>query len=188
MKIQPYNFTIKLPGGVERSAGLNLSDVVRSIGFEMGYIPPQYQGEDISASPERAALGMAWEDWVFRTQHPEVSHQPGEVFGGNIACSADGISWFGNDLKVHECKLTWKSMKRESELQNEWLWLSQTMGYCLQWGTNLARYHIYWVNGDYQRGQNTGGPQYKLYDLEFTKRELEDNWLQIHNRAKMLGR
>lgn len=162
---------------------MHLSTVIRDIGMQMGYIPPHTV--DAEFDPTRMCLGMAWEDWVFPTQHPEVVYHPGEMVGDTIACSADGISWIGEDKRVHECKVTWKSMRREFELQNEWLWLSQTMGYCYVWGTNLARYHIYWVNGDYKYGDG-GGPKYKLYDLEFSKRELQDNWKMINNRSKQL--
>lgn len=184
MKISPYPFSIRLPESKGRSEGMHLSTVVRDIGLQMGYIPQQYVNTEID--PVRVSLGLAFEDWVFPTQHPEVAYHPGEMNSDRIACSADGVSWFGQDMRVHECKLTWKSMKKEKTLENEWLWLSQTMGYCYVWGTQFARYHIYWVNGDYSRDSPTGGPQYKLYDLEFTQRELEDNWTMIKNRAKML--
>lgn len=187
MKITPVPFTIQLPrDDAERSPGVHVSEIVRDIGFQMGYLKPEYLNANMDVT--RVAMGLAWEDWVFPKQHPEVSYHPGEVMPGGIACSTDGVSWFGTDLRVHECKLTWKSMKREQDLQNEWMWLSQTMGYCFGWGTPYARYHIYWVNGDYKRGEDTGGPQYKLYDLEFTPRELNDNWQMLQNRSKGMRR
>lgn len=185
MQIKPIPFQLQLPPSEGRSDGLHISSVIKDIGLQMGYIPPETINAEFD--PTRICLGLAWEDWVFPSQHPDVIYHPGEVFHNEIAHSSDGISWFGEDKKVHECKLTWKSMRREADLQSEWLWLSQTMSYCSAWGTHLARYHIYWVNGDYKFGEG-GGPKYKLYDLEFTQRELQDNERMLKNRAGMLVR
>lgn len=78
-------------------------------------------------------------------------------------------------------------MKKEIDLQGEWLWLAQTMGYCYAEETVHARYHIYWVNGNYKYNDPGGGPQYRLYDLTFSEKEVEANWQMLIAYGKKIG-
>lgn len=187
MKITPVKeHKLIIPNDHSRSGGVHLTDITRDIGFQMGYIPPEFLTSEMH--PEKIILGLAWEDYVFPRFHPEVCYHPGEVKYKGIAMTTDGVSYVqqggGEKTRVHECKLTWKSMKKEADLQAEWLWLSQTMMYCVGWDTDVARYHIYWVNGNYKYGTPEGMPNYRLYDLHFTPRELNDNARMILNRGK----
>ncbi len=184
MKITPRDFKLVIPKDENRSGGVHLSHLVQSIGYQMGYIPPQYATQEMH--PEKIILGCAFEDYVFPRFHPEILYHPGEAKLNGIAANTDGLSFVekGSKNRVHECKLTWKSMKKELDLQAEWLWLAQTQFYCKAWDTNLATYHIYWVNGSYKFGAPEGQPQYRLYDLEFSDRELNDNVRMLTQRGK----
>lgn len=165
-----------------RSGGVHVSDITRDIGLEMGYIPPEYIGAEMI--PEIINIGLAWEDFVFPNFHPEVCYHPGEASLDGVSGTCDGVSYDDRGLLVHEAKTTRKSMKKEADLAGQWLWLAQTMSYCKMWGTLRARYHILWLNGDYQRGKDSSNPSYRLYDLEFSQREINDNWTQLVNRGR----
>lgn len=181
--ITPVKFELTTVEDHNRSGGVHLSDITRDIGFTMGYIPPEYMHSELN--PEIINIGLALEDFTFPRFHPDVDYHPGEMMLDGISGTADGISWFDSRTKkVHEGKTTRKSMRKELDLTMEWLWMAQTASYCKMWDTNLARYHIWWLNGDYRRGQPSANPHYKLYDLEFTKRELDDNWQMILNRGR----
>ena len=180
MIITPVPFELTLINDHTRSEGVHVSNTIRKIGFDLGYLKPEYLGAEMDVP--RVSLGCAWEDWVFPRQHPETLYHPGEIIKDGIAMTCDGLAWFDSDKKrVEECKLTWKSMKRALDLEAEWMWLSQTKSYCWGWETQYARYCIYWINGNYKYGTDEGKPQYRLYDLEFTYKELKDNWQMIKN-------
>ena len=181
-----------------RSPGVHASNIVRDIGLTMGYLKPEYANES-KPHPVRVTMGLAWEDHIFPHHHPEVLYHPGETMVvPGVSGTCDGLSfdrgtntdqrWVefaeNGEGVVHECKLTWKSMKKELDLSAEWMWLSQTMLYCWGWGMTKAIYHIMWVNGNYKYGEPDGEPNYRLYGLTFTKKELEDNAKMIYKRGK----
>lgn len=181
MKITPVKFDLSLVNDPNRSGGLHVSHQVRGIGLKMGYLAPQY-ADNSTMSAERVSLGLAWEDFVFPHHHPEIEYHPGELNLDGMAGTCDGVYWLDQGgHRISECKLTWKSMKKALNLEDEWMWLAQTKAYCKMWDTNLARYHIFWVNGNYSYKPPDGDPSYKMYDLEFTARELNDNWMMLKN-------
>lgn len=187
MKIIPVKFDLKLYQDDDRSEGTHVSHVIRLLGLKMGYLAPQYASDEVR-DPTRMELGSAWEDRVFPIHHPEIAYHPGEMIKDGIAGTADGVYWFNKGAhRISECKLTWKSMKKALNLEDEWMWLGQTKAYCKLWDTNLARYHIFWVNGNYKYGTPEGQPQYWLYDLEFTSKEINDNWKMLTNYSTTIG-
>lgn len=179
MRIKPVEFSLALEDDKTRSEGLHLSEVIRVLALRFGHLKPEYEDSDLN--PEVIGLGRAFEDWVNK-QHPEMIYHPGEVVQDGIAMTCDGVSWEGDEVRVHEIKLTWKSSKRE--LADEWMWLAQLKSYCKGWGTTRGRMHRYYVNGDYKRESNTR--RYYVDDIDFTKREIEENWdLMLQGREYM---
>lgn len=111
--------------------------------------------------------------------------------------------------KIHEVKLTYKSLntvsvgnendKRQGvrwdtydgitidtaeyptgPLTSQFMWLAQGKGYCKAAGTNLWALHVLFACGDYQYPLT---PVAYRYDVEFTQKELDDNWqLMIDSR------
>jgi hypothetical protein len=176
MTVTGTQFDIVLPNDGSRSAGLHVSDVIRAVALQVGILKG-YDGPGFGQDRLCMALGIAWENWV-STLHPGILMHPGEYLKDGLALSPDGISFdVGRDgvrNMVHEFKVTWKSMRRSVE--EEWMWLCQIKSYCYVVDTNLAQLHVLWINGDYR---DVNGPHYCIYDLEFSERELYENWEMI---------
>ncbi len=184
MTITPVPFTLRLVNDLGRSGGLHLSSVIRDIGFALGYIPPQYLEGEMQV--EKICLGQAWEDHLAKHQHPDILYHPGEILVDGIAMSPDGLSYVEHGI-LHEFKLTWKSMAKERDLESQWLWIAQMMGYCHAHGLDTAWLHVFWVNGNYKYGTPEGGPQYKVYQFKFSQKDLKSNWRTITGRAAEKG-
>jgi hypothetical protein len=182
MKISKIPFNLQLVNDHSRSPGVHLSQVIKKVGLKVGYIPPQFASED-SMNATKVCMGLAWEDHLAAHQHPDILYHPGELVLDGIAMTPDGLS-FVDDGILHEFKLTWKSMKKENDLEGEWLWICQMMSYCKAAGLTRAWLHVLWVNGNYKYGDaENGGVQYRIYQFDFTKQELNDNWATIQRNS-----
>lgn len=174
MKITKIPFEIEFEDDPTRSKGVHLSDVRSFIAFDLGILDKKYEDE----KPNNAvlALGLAWEEWIAK-RHKAMLYQPGEVTVDGIHMTPDGLSLLNDGTAIiNEFKTTRKSMKREDALDEEWLWLSQTKSYCSAYKTNVAWWHILWLNGDYK---DNGVTAYRIYQFEFTNLEVKENWEMI---------
>jgi hypothetical protein len=159
-----------------RDTGIpHVGTIIRQIAIRTGVLKANCAlDEDILEEdmPLRMALGMAWERWV-ATLHSEMTWQPGEIKHLGIAGNLDGLSNDARGLYVNEFKCTWKSMKKGILAQQLWLW--QGMAYAYMVGACRVEYHIFWVNGDWKPPT----PRYRTYMVEFSRRELENNWRML---------
>lgn len=175
MQITRVPFELRRIDDPNRSKSLHLSELIREIGLDLGYIPPQYADEG-TLDVTRISLGQSWEDFLSKYQHLGIDYHPGEITSKGISMSPDGLSFEFceyRDDAIHEFKVTWKSMSKENDLDGQWLWMAQIMSYCLAAGVHVAYIHIYWVCGNYK---DLRDPQYRIYRLVFTKAELVDMW------------
>lgn len=62
--------------------------------------------------------------------------------------------------------------------------MEQCRWYCYCEGTTLARYFVEFVLGDYERPYM---PQFKMWDIEFSERELHDTFDRLINHARTRG-
>lgn len=107
--------------------------------------------------------------------------------------------------RLEEWKFTWKSLKRagadndnpEHELfvagtnrpeyehirEGVWRWPIQAMAYCYLLDTLGADLKVFFVNGDYCDRV----PKPMRYEMEFTPRDLKENWDGIVDMAKTEG-
>lgn len=94
--------------------------------------------------------------------------------------------------RLKEWKFTWKSMRRaggDGEHQYEhirdgiWRWPVQTMGYCYMVEAQGADQEVFFANGDYTDKR----PRVSRYAMEFSKRELQENWDGIVSQAEKEG-
>lgn len=167
------------PGTPPRSSGLHVSDLVRAAAIDLRLFTPDDETAGFSQpSINRMCAGLAWEEWLERQYAGRVQFHPMELDVMGAKGSPDGFSLSpGGSLCVHEFKFTWKSAN--TPIARCWYWLSQIMCYLfgvgactLGSGTYGAYLHTYHVMGDY-RGS---GPIYRVTYLEFTQRDIAENW------------
>jgi hypothetical protein len=182
MNIQETQGKVTMKPDHPRSPGLHLTDVLRPIAVRMGFFKEQDgDGEDPTL---RMSAGLAWEDWLSKQNHDWVYHF-GEAELDGIAGTPDCFDLVHDRLV--EIKFTWKSSTRP--IEKEWYWWAQIKCYCKMMSEFLgqpvlnAELHVYWAMGDY-RGS---GPQYKVYEAEFTQQEIDALWQMVVREAKSLG-
>jgi hypothetical protein len=151
-------------------------------------------------------LGLAWENMLEdgikeRLRQGQGADRPGEfVTEEGIVFSPD-LLLFNGVTRLGEIKLTWVSSKEMPRTVGDHFpshptvdkWLCQMMAYAYHLDTPYARLYAFHVNGEYawmRKGGNKdtpGGPQLFAYDIEFSKRELHDNWQMLLGHAKSSG-
>ena len=103
----------------------------------------------------------------------------GELERDGIFLTPDGMDIA--DWVHEEWKATYKSMRHDPHEYYRYWW--QIKAACYVIGTNLARLRVWFIRGDYKNS----GPQWKSWEVEFTDRELEENWMAIVSHAKKKG-
>jgi len=175
----------------ERSEGLHLSQILEDI--EQTLNPRDYDSEGRDWEPYRK-LGFTWERALKLSQLKTAYENgdlidPGEIKVDGIWMSPDGLHL--GDEALEEWKLTYKSSSRVDRdgidgAFPRWFW--QMKSYCHALGTRKATLRTFFVNGDYRWLK--GGPESEkdmTWRIEFTKREIEDNWNMITRTAKNKG-
>lgn len=204
MRVTERSFDVRLPRSHGRSEGLHLSEVLRHLAFQTGVLDIRYDVEDMDEL--LMGIGMAVEDWLISTQHPEVIGQPGEVEKDGIYMTPDGLSLLDGDASLfslredtsldsgdvnvlNEIKFTKKSSRDFVEhlrmrSKKAMLYLWQIMAYCYALGTHLAILRIVFINGNYSRTEENGSrARYMLYYFHFSDEDLEENWQMVLNHA-----
>jgi len=161
----------------ERSEGLHLSHILESMELSMGV--------KRDGKWDKNALytaGFLWERVlkfvILKERYDSGALNPvGELQLEGVYLTPDGVDIA--EFWVHEeWKATYKSMRHDPAEYYRYWWQIKAGCYALQ--TNLARLRVWFIMGDY-RGS---GPQWKSWDVEFTSRELKENWDSILNFAK----
>jgi hypothetical protein len=171
--------------GAGRSTGtLHLSTIYRDM-FETAI---QSGDSDITQDELAwyAAGGFIWEQ-AFSLAYREA------VVGGDLArpdeWELDGIVGSPDVIRLSdwtliELKCRWMSSWKLDALEKHfWLTLVQVKSYCLMVGTDHAELHVFFVNGDYRPPM----PRVRGVALEFTQRELQENWDAVTGHAKRRG-
>lgn len=169
-----------------RAKGLHVSDIIRHI--ENTALKPGQRRPDSALTSEEVRrigpyreMGFIWErlvemilaDRMISRRRDHVVRQPALV-RDDIHLSPDALELL--EWVLEEYKATWRSMRRAQDLENEfWAWMAQMMAYCLELETNVANLFVFFVNGDYRNS----GPQIRHFRLEWTHKELKDNWAMI---------
>lgn len=183
---------------------VHMSDIYGSLFKEL---EPKRFNSGVPMNPLHLEMGLAWENMLedglkerLHDASGEESERPGElVTEEGIVFSPDLILYNGV-TRLGEIKLTWMS-SREMPRDNYQTgfppkfdkWLVQMKSYAYQLETPYARLYAFFVNGEYawmRKGADRsqpGGPQLMAWDLEFTKRELTENWQMMIQHAKHAG-
>ncbi len=201
MKVELVPVELKLPKSLTpRSEGIHLSGIIRCIATEMWILKPEW-AEELSLSDVREitdpvailriSIGLAREQWYIPQLEDVVDH-PGEMELDGVYMTHDGesvdvIVTFGKALPtvaVHEVKATYKSINTVApklvdpaseleDLSTQWMWITQTKGYCKGLNTLVAYLHVLFLCGDYSRPIR---PQLLCWRIEYTQAEIDSNW------------
>jgi hypothetical protein len=156
---------------------------------------------------------MAWHIIEVECQRSPFLIRPGEWFWCYVCnvslgpfdakrarCEASGHSGIyatpdalrADTMRLKEWKFTWKSLRRaggdgdteyEHLREGIWRWPVQTMAYCHLLDLTGADQEVFFVNGDYTNRQ----PLAMRYEMEFTPRDLSENWDGIVSTAEREG-
>jgi hypothetical protein len=162
-----------------RSGGLHLGQVMDSIAEVLFPSPNKWEGE------AAMTVGFLWENILAATILKSLVDKgllvrPGEVTVDGIAMTPDG--WDSENRILHEYKCTWKSC--DKPIEDNWRYCTQIKSYCRAMATNRAHLYILYLMGNYR---DIRQPVTRGYELEFSQRELDDNWNMIVKHSKKKG-
>jgi hypothetical protein len=189
--------TVSLPASkTPRSQGIHVSAIIRCIAAETGILKAEWV-EDLSlvdvreitdqTAVLRIMIGLAWESlYLPELAELGVIDHPGEMRVDGIymthdgesvsvvSSSDDGCNHYGT--VVHECKATYKSTRTVGNMGGQFMWMSQVKAYCKGKGTRHAMMHVLFLCGDYTFPIK---PVLKVWEIEFTQAEIDQNWALI---------
>lgn len=190
------------PDTLVRSPGCHVSDIIKRVLVKLD--PKRYgtaQKADDTENWQEA--GFMWEEILsgaivnrgIDQDSQGTRWRPGEVTLDHVAGSPDSLECGvqGDDpaFVIGEYKATWKSCRDIDTptpgaglMDSKFVgYLIQMQAYCHMVGTTRARLYILFMNGDYERYV----PQMRCYQIDFTPRELQEQWRSLLNTAKKEG-
>jgi hypothetical protein len=192
VKLTPFDLTIdsKLfsSDNRTRTTGCHLTDIIhdmeKSIGKDRN---PRAMGEE--KLELYRTVGFLWEDVLTRVINAERSWavspgliRPGEIELDGIWMTPDAVDFGCDPPALEEWKVTWRSASRDLEGEH-WHWFVQMKAYCHALHLTRANLRILYVNGDYRPTV----PKPQGYSIEFTQRELEENFSMVIQHARSRG-
>jgi hypothetical protein len=168
-----------------RTAGLHASDIYGGLASKLD---PERFPADSKPPVISMAIGLAWEQWLERTligMGEAVARPPEQVvLLGKTPCyySPDLIVVNGK-TRIGEIKTTRLSSKSGIEGPKMDKYHAQAMLYCHWSEIPYARFYVLFLHGSYgfmkkkslPGGQSEGVPEFRVYDVEYSQRELNDN-------------
>lgn len=171
-----------LKSDLVRSPGLHVSDIYNAL---YGELDPKRYGGTIS-NPMFLALGTAWEkhlEWLLIANGLDITRPEAFLTEDGIGFSPDLLINNGV-LRVGEIKLTWKAASDDLTDIKFSKYLCQMQAYCYHLETPYARLYATHVNGAEKDRFGMPNPQIRTFDIEFTARELLENWQMLLGYAK----
>src|ERR1700730_3643209 len=175
-------------GRVDRSTDkVHVSEVIRWVDNRVIHRGQRKPYEDLSPNEKKrmgnyVSVGYAWEDLVAQSLAPVFGGEyvrTGEIELDGIVGTPDGLELTG--MAVDETKATWRSSRRDIST-DFWSWMVQVKAYAHMLQLTRVSLLVFFVNGNYA----DSGPQGKKFDIEFTDRELDDNWRMITANARAM--
>ncbi len=167
-----------------RTPGLHMSDIYNDL---YQRLEPKRYDKSKPLDPLRLELGLNFETLLEEGLKTRLKgERPGEfVTEEGIIYSPDLII-FNRSVRLGEIKLTWMSSREVPRERTNGFppkfskYFCQMMAYCHHLGTREARLFALFVNGDY----TVHAPEFLAWDIEFTQRELDENWAMLLNHAR----
>ncbi len=126
--------------------------------------------------------GYLWEVALSRAFAEKAAHRPSEVELDGIIMSPDGTTYkYGNELVGEEYKCT--ALSSSKSPADNWRWMMQVKGYCKALGTTKCIFRIL-HHMDIMWHPETC---YGVWEMVFTRAELDENWESVLNHAKVMG-
>lgn len=174
----------------ERNPGLHMSDIYNEL-FKQAE-PNRFVGGPLQ--PARLELGLALELMIEEGIKKRLrAERPGEFMthmrGTPLYFNPDLLIYNGV-MRVGEIKYTSMSCRNTPVKEGDVFdpkfdkYFVQMKGYCYALQTNYARLYAMFSNGDYTRPYV---PEFKVWDVDFSDFELEENWEQLANFAEREG-
>jgi hypothetical protein len=159
-----------------RSPGIHLTEAIHRIAETM------YHTQAVRMITPEAKMqwekGWLWETALSQAFGEKAAIRPGEVELDGVIGSPDGVMWDDNGgLVVEEYKCTtFSSNKSPTDV---WKWMMQVKGYCKMLGKLKCVFRI--LHLDFV-------PVYKVWEIEFTQGEVDENWVSIMAGVEMIRR
>lgn len=165
----------------QKRTGLHLSTLVKQLC--VGLDPKRFGGGPTSSTYARFEIGFAFEELLSRRSPPTRGLiQQASVEKDGVKGTIDVLDTRSTPWIVGESKATWMSAKQTPDGSKMQHWRWQIMGYCHMVETPRATLEVLFVNGDYKPQE----PCFKAWEMEFTGRELKDNWTMLLNQKKAM--
>lgn len=165
-----------------RGKGLHASDIYGD--FKRKLNPKKYKDPlDPTTQDLLFTIGLAWEQYLEKVLKANgiLCDRPGELESEEgVKFSPDLLIVNGQD-RLGEIKATYKSSRTcyPGNKQFDEDYLYQTKLYCYWTQIPRVRYYVLFLHGDWRRKLI----DFKVWDLEFTARELKDNHRMLMNHA-----
>lgn len=166
-----------------RSPGLHMSDIYNDL-FQS--LEPKRYRKGTPMDPLRLEAGLALEEMLEEgLRRRLIGERPGELVTEEGIIYSPDLLIFNGATRLGEIKLTWMWSKEVPRIEGNSFppkfdkYVCQMKAYCYHLDTPYARLIVFFVNG---KGDST--PELLAWDIEFTRRELEENWQMLMNHAR----
>jgi hypothetical protein len=176
------DFSCLDPPGYVRTPGLHMSDIYKSLYAELD--PARFGGEG-APDPLRMGIGSAFEPILEREIGNRLlgSERPGEFTTKEGVIYTPDHLLFNCRTRLAEFKVSWMSDREGVMVPRFDHWFTQMKVYAHHLQMPHARLYALFINGDYR----PPAPRLRAWDIEFTKREMADEWAMLLRHARDKG-
>lgn len=179
--------------GQGRQPGVHLSDILK----RMAYEKDQKYHPDKPMDMMALECGFTWEEVLSQSlaaRHKDrAGYRPEQIQEDGVWMSPDWVNP-GGDVQMEEWKATRKSVKSYEEKVQEWgPQMKSYLRALLKRGVArrpVVRLRVWFIMGDWSfeaKGDMTLLRDYWRIDVEFDKRDLEENWWRVVNAGRRYG-
>lgn len=184
--VLPFDLTMNDPN---RGSGLHASDIYGDLYKKLE--PERYDIRNKDGSESKPpdllmALGLAWEQYLEKALKANgvLCDRPGELESEEgVKYSPDLLLVNGED-RIGEIKLTSLSTNVGPTHKKFAKYLTQGMAYAYWANIPRLRYFVLHIHGNHKGAKF---PKMNVWDVNFTARELRDNYRMLMNHAKDRG-